>query len=84
MPAKSKAQQRLMGAAAGDRAVARKLGISQEKAREMARKPKGKKLPERKRAPSKSFSVSKRNARTGKPAKKFSLFKAVRRKPKKR
>lgn len=51
MPSKSKAQARLMRAAAGSKKIAKKVGISQSKAKEWVRadKKKGTKgLPEKK------------------------------------
>ena len=49
MPPKSKAQAKLMGAAAGDPKVAKRVGIPQSVAREYLRGAKTKKLPARKR-----------------------------------
>ena len=50
MPAKSKAQQRYFGAELGRKRAGKKTetGLSEEKLSEMAAKPKGKRLPERK------------------------------------
>ncbi len=49
MPPKSKRQARLMRAACGDKAVAKRVGISQEKACEIVKGHPTKRLPERAR-----------------------------------
>jgi hypothetical protein len=50
MPAKSKAQQRFFGAELGRKRAGKKTqtGLSETKLEEMATKPKGKRLPEKK------------------------------------